>query len=251
MSGKVKRRVTAKSIAAVLREAIERGDYKPGDQLPGENLLIAEYGAARLTVRHALSMLQAEGLTVARRGVGVFVRTFSPVVRNGITRVNARPWGAGRSLWETEADGRTLTVESIEVRTDQQPPAEIATLLALPATATVATRERKYVLDGRPVMLATSYFPTDLVADTAVLAADTGPGGVYARLTEIGHEPRHFREDVIARMPTKAETELLQMDAATPVFVITRTAATKDAPVEINVMVCDASAYALRYDFDS
>jgi hypothetical protein len=31
---------------------------------------------------------------------------------------------------------------------------------------------------------------------------DTGPGGIYSRLADIGHGPARFTEDVSARMPT-------------------------------------------------
>jgi hypothetical protein len=31
---------------------------------------------------------------------------------------------------------------------------------------------------------------------------DTGPGGIYSRLADIGHGPARFIEDVSARMPT-------------------------------------------------
>ena len=56
-----------------LRDEIERGDYKPGDQLPAEPELIQQFGVSRITVRQALSDLAAEGLVVRRHGKGTFV----------------------------------------------------------------------------------------------------------------------------------------------------------------------------------
>lgn len=240
----------AETIAAELRDAIERGEYGPGDQLPGENSLIKDYGAARLTVRSALGMLQAEGLTTTRRGVGVFVRSFDPIVRNGISRVGARKWNAGRSVWDDETHGRRPTVDHIEIVAEADAPADVAAILD--SGAKVATRRRRYVLDGKPVIVATSYLPAKLVAGSQVLEEDTGPGGIYARLAELGHAPAHFREDIVGRMPTKAESEELAVPAGTPVFVLTRTAVTEQGDrVEVNVMVMDAGSYVLRYDFDA
>ncbi len=240
----------AEKIAADLRDAIERGEYQAGDQLPGENALIRDYGAARLTVRSALAMLQAEGLTTARRGVGVFVRTFDPIVRNGISRVAARKWKAGRSIWDDETRGRDRTVDSFQIVAEADAPSDIAAIFD--SNQKVATRRRRYLLDGKPVIVATSYLPANLVAGTAILDEDTGPGGIYARLAELGQAPAHFREDILSRMPTKAESEELAIPAATPVFVLTRTAVTEAGdPVEVNVMVLDASSYVLRYDFDA
>jgi DNA-binding GntR family transcriptional regulator len=66
-------------IAEDLRRAIQRGDMKPGSQLPSTTELIEDYGVARMTVRNALRLLRDEGLVVARQGKGVFVRsTYSP-----------------------------------------------------------------------------------------------------------------------------------------------------------------------------
>ncbi|MGW2092442.1 GntR family transcriptional regulator [Promicromonospora sukumoe] len=240
----------AEAIAAHLRDAIERGEYGPGDQLPGENTLIKDYGAARLTVRSALGMLQAEGLTTTKRGVGVFVRSFDPIVRNGISRVSARKWKAGRSVWDDETRGRRPTVDHFEIVPEVEAPRDVAAIFD--SNEKVATRRRRYSLDDKPVIVATSYLPADLVAGTRILDEDTGPGGIYARLADIGQSPAHFREDILSRMPTKAETEELAIPAGTPVFVLTRTAVTEAGdPVEVNVMVMDAGAYVLRYDFDA
>jgi GntR family transcriptional regulator len=99
--------------------------------------------------------------------------------------------------------------------------------------------------------LATSYLPAELVRGSAITQQDTGPGGTYARLAELGHAPTHFREDLRARMPQPEETDALDLPSAgTPVIDIVRTAYTDAGqPVEVNEMTLDASAYILRYDF--
>jgi GntR family transcriptional regulator len=114
-------------------------------------------------------------------------------------------------------------------------------------------RERRFVLDGQPIMLSTSYLPADIVRGSAITKEDTGPGGTYARLSELGHEPTRFREDVRARMPQPHEVTALDLPAsATPAIDIVRTAFTDDGdPIEVNEMTLDASAYILRYDFEA
>ena len=67
-----------KQIADHLREAIGRGRLLEGDQLPSEVQLMSHYGVARMTVRHALRLLQAEGLITAEHGRGVDVRARPP-----------------------------------------------------------------------------------------------------------------------------------------------------------------------------
>lgn len=68
-------------ISDALREKIETGQLRPGDRLPTERELVQEFGVARMTVRHALDILQIEGLIDRRRGRtgGTFVRSIPPV----------------------------------------------------------------------------------------------------------------------------------------------------------------------------
>jgi DNA-binding GntR family transcriptional regulator len=60
-------------LAAILREAIERGDYPPGRKIPSESQLVGEHGLARETVRKAVRVLAAEGLVEVVPGRGVYV----------------------------------------------------------------------------------------------------------------------------------------------------------------------------------
>ena len=213
---------------------------------------MAQHQVARMTARKALATLQTEGLTVTRQGAGVFVRNFRPIVRHSIPRLSERQWASGRDIWQADTDARTLEVDRIDVEPEAVPPEEIRVLLGLTGRQRVCSRARRYSLDGKPVLMATSYLPATLVAGTAITRQDTGPGGIYARLAEIGARPAHFQEDLIARMPSAPETQDLQIDAGTPVIHITRTAFTNEAqPVEVNRMILDAGAYVIRYDFDA
>jgi len=56
-----------------LREAIDRGELRPGDRLPPSRILAAELKIARGTVTNAIEQLLAEGLLEARIGSGTFV----------------------------------------------------------------------------------------------------------------------------------------------------------------------------------
>jgi len=60
-------------IAAILRDAIGRGDYPPGRAIPSETQLMQEHGVARLTARKAVRVLADEGLVEVVRGRGAYV----------------------------------------------------------------------------------------------------------------------------------------------------------------------------------
>ncbi|WP_432092934.1 GntR family transcriptional regulator [Streptomyces sp. bgisy100] len=237
-------------IADDLKQAIHAGRYGPGDRLPGENDLMATYEVARMTARQALGVLQNEGLAEARKGAGVFVRSFRPLRRHGIQRLAEEAWGNGRSLWSADDDGRTVAVDRASV--DEQPaPARVAAVLGLEEGDAVCVRSRRYVLDGKPVLLAVSYLPAALVSGSAITRQDTGPGGIYARLADLGHKPVHFREEIRSRMPSADEADGLELSMGTPVFLISRTAFTADGrAVEVNEMALDSASYVLEYDFD-
>jgi len=245
------RRPKYQRIADSLREAIRSGEYGPGDRLPGENDLMSTYGVARMTARQALSVLRDEGVVEARKGAGVFVRAFRPLRRRGIQRLARDQWGNGRSIWSADTENRSLEVDQISV-SEEEAPDGIRAVLDLADGETACVRRRRFVLDGKPVLLATSYLPMPLVAGSAITQEDTGPGGTYARFAELGHEPVHFREEIRSRMPSKDEAERLSMSAGTPVILICRTAFTDQGrPVEVNEMTLDAASYVLEYDFDA
>ncbi|MCB5166165.1 GntR family transcriptional regulator [Streptomyces bambusae] len=240
-------------IADELRAGIQSGRYGPGDRLPGENDLMAAHGVARMTARAALGVLQHEGLAEARKGAGVFVRGLwhSPTRRRGIQRLAQERWGAGRSVWADEAGERELVVDQVEVW-EEAAGEPVASVLGVAVGAAVWVRSRRFVLDGKPVMTAVSWLPGDIVAGTPVTEADTGPGGTYARLAELGFGPVRFREEIRSRMPSAEEAERLRLGAGTPVVVVVRTAfAEGGRVVEVNEMTLDAGSYVLEYEFDA
>lgn len=61
-------------VASAIRDQIQTGRLKPGDQLPTTQGLIDTYGVSYGSVRTALLILKAEGLIEGRQGEGVFVR---------------------------------------------------------------------------------------------------------------------------------------------------------------------------------
>ena len=60
-------------VAEVLRQRILRGVWKPGERLPTIEVLMQEFKVARITVRDAVKILEAEGLLEPRRGRGTLI----------------------------------------------------------------------------------------------------------------------------------------------------------------------------------
>lgn len=62
-----------RQLAGQLREAIERGDFKPGDMLPSMDDLAEKHKLNKATVRQALAELTAAGLVYSVPATGTFV----------------------------------------------------------------------------------------------------------------------------------------------------------------------------------
>jgi len=214
-----------KQIADHLRDQIAQGELAPGQALPSERVLMDTYGAARGTVRQAINVLKGEGLILVEHGRGSFVRPAPPVKRLASDRFARRHRQAGKAafLAELESEGREPSVEMLQLGRGKAP-GEIAVRLGLEKGAPVLIRHRRHLADGQPLELATSYIPWQLAKGTTMTHENSGPGGIYARIEELGHRLDHFTEDVAARMPTPDESRALILGPGVPVFQLVRTA---------------------------
>lgn len=251
MTDPAKRRAAGyQQIAAWLRGRIEAGEFAPGDKIPSENELMAQFSVEQPTARRALEVLKNEGLIYARRGAGTFVREFRPIRRISPDRLRSDVWGSGRSIWSVDLDARP-SARDVEVN-EEVAPDNIAFVLEVPTGSAAWVRRRRYFVEDRPVQMATSFYPAELVAGSPITAVNTGDGGAYARLAELGHKPVRFVEELRIRMPSNVERQTLQLPQGTPVADVTRTAYTEtDRAVEVTQMVLDSGSYILEYRFTS
>ena len=56
-----------------VKERLERKELGPGERLNSENELSELFGLSRQTVRHAIGVLEEEGIVVRRQGSGTYV----------------------------------------------------------------------------------------------------------------------------------------------------------------------------------
>lgn len=243
-------RAAFRQVADHIREAIESNRLREGDKIPSETHLMEHYGVARMTVRNALQVLQGEGLTVAEHGRGVFVRSRPPVRRLASDRFARRHREQGKAAFiaETEEAGAQPSVDSITVDVCR-PPGHVAERLNVSAEQKTIFRSRRYLINGQPVETAMSYIPQEIAASTAIAEVDPGPGGIYARLEDLGYCLDHFVEDVTSRMPLRHEIRALKLARGVPIIHLVRTAVTRDGrAVEVCDTVMSSDAYILSYE---
>jgi len=238
-------------IADELRKEIQRGEHAAGVRLPSGSELMARFGVARQTVQNAIDQLRAEGLVLSMAGRGWFVAEHKPIVRLARNRLTKAERTAGRGTFMSDAaTGGWRPSVTVEVRREVVP-TEVAAYLALDESSEVVVRDRVMRADADVVQLATSYLPVVIVSGTPIEAAETGPGGIYARLEELGFELTHFTEVVSARAPRPKEADLLQVPYGFPVIQVVRVAYVDDLPVEVNFIVMSSERFQLVYQIDA
>jgi GntR family transcriptional regulator len=243
----------SRRIADALRQAIKEGAYRPGDRLPSERELAAEYETARNTAREAVGILQAEGLVDVQHGKGAFVRRQAPMIRLGANRYSNRvrqETGLSPFRAEAQRQGKTARVEVPDI-SRVVPPADVAARLGVAEDQpSVVQRVNHYFADDEPVQTATTYIPWE-IAEGSVLAseANTGKGSIYGRFEELGHRITRAREEITARMPRPEETVALAIPPGVPVIEVLHTGIDQDGkPFEVTRFVMRADLNGLDYD---
>lgn len=238
-----------RSIAEDLRRRILAGELPAGAALPSENMLASQYGVADETARRALQLLATQGLTESRRGHDTRVRDFRPILRSGTKRLARSQWSGGHAIWQADLDERDYTVDRLVV--EERPcPEHIAPALGLEPGAPSVARDRRYLVEGTPVMLAVSYLSAQLVAGTSIAQPNPGPGGIYARLADLGRGPVGFKEQLRFRAAERDEADALALSVGAPLALIMRCAYVEDGTVvEVADMTLDASRYVLEWEF--
>ena len=245
------RRSRAADIAAKLRTAIRSGMYRPGMQLPSNSVLRDEHGAANMTIQNALKILRDEGLVEGRPGAGVFVRARPTVKRLSSKRLSRAERQAGRGAMMSDADAGGFTATSDTEVHFEHADAATAETLRIADGDEIVVRGRVMYADGVPVQMATSRLPRAITRGSRIEENDTGEGGSYARLEELGHLLDRAVETVASRLATVDEARLLRLHPGAPVFEVERVVFTADGtPVEVNRMVMVGERYELVYDID-
>lgn len=241
-------------LAAEIRAKISRGEYPRGSSLPSEAKLAEEHDVSRPVVNRALRLLRSEGLVRVERGRGTVVHEIPPIVRRATARYTKekREQGQSRGAFATELKEMGHEPRSVLAQLGPViPPDSVAEALRLETDEVTAIRRRHMFADDVPVQIATSYVPWSIAQGTAITQEDTGPGGTYSRLADLGHAVARFTERITARMPEADEAVVLRLAEDQAVYVVHHVAWTADdRPVEVTVHVMPVHQWHLEYEWE-
>lgn len=211
---------------------------QPGDLVPAETVLAAEFGVARMTVRAALNALEADGLVERIQGRGTFVRQ----------RPEPRAAGTLMSFQDqVRSWGRTPASRLVEAEVREASAAETTALQLTAATPRVVSIVRVRLADGIPLAVEYACFPPHL---SSLLDLDLEAGSLHRALHERGLRPTLGSSRLTAQR-AGADGEPLHVPADEPLLVETRLIVDQhSAPLEYTVSRYVGERYDLHVTFD-
>ena len=75
------------TVYETISEWLKEGKYKPGDKLPGENILAEQLNVSRGTLRQAMLLLQEDGFIVNQQGRGNIVLSAQRPAKAGLEKI--------------------------------------------------------------------------------------------------------------------------------------------------------------------
>ncbi len=226
-------------IAQELRGAMEdlRGAGEDDGEvaLPSEPALAEIFEVTRGTVRHALEILEREGLVVREKGRGTFMKRRR--VELDLTELGSITEHMTQHGWEPSY--RLLGVEEI------YPLPRAREALDIGEGETVWAIHRLRLANGEPVSVEESYIPRMTAPDLG--SQDLG-GSLYDLLqTRYGLKLGAAEQTIRTRQADSEEAVLLTINEGEPVFSITGTIKdADDTPVEYARSVWRGDRYDLQ-----
>jgi GntR family transcriptional regulator len=219
------------AMADDLRARIATGEYAPGQQIPTLPELCALYSVSSTTVRNALRLLRDEGLLEMRSKAGTIVRAAPAVHRLPHDRYRSHPEPATPY---TADEGIGWQEFRLDKRFERVPAdATLAELFGCPPGEPLLARHFRFYAEDRPTQLSTSYLRWSDVARTPVADPinEPWPGGTVAQLASLSITVTDIEEEFRAAMPSREESQALQLPPGTPVLRWTRRMLTADRRV--------------------
>jgi GntR family transcriptional regulator len=200
-------------IVQILREAIQDLDVSPDGanvEFPSEMELSEYFQVNRGTIRHALQLLEREGLIYREKGRGTFLRRRRveldlSTLCSTTADLKARGW---------TPDSQILSLEKIS------PSLHIQRFLELQPDALVWLVYRLRLADNEPISLQWSYVPVEIAPHLD--QEDLSSSLYYILKNSYGVELKSGDQKIRTRPATIEEGRILEIPEGAPVFEISR-----------------------------
>jgi GntR family transcriptional regulator len=233
-----------RQIAAQLRAQIRRGDWGPGEQLPSIPAIAQMYGVAKQTVQRTIDQLRIEGLLITKPGSGTYVRG----TRRKLNRLSRGRYGIQRG-YHADLAAR-YRQQLIEVGRSPAPE-EVADAFGVPTGTELVVRRHLVRTQDAAVEVGASWLRATDATGTSLERREAFGRPLYQEVEEVtGRRYRTATDHVTARLPTRDESEILQIRPDTPVLHLLHVAYDEQhRPIEVAVATWPGPVTALTEEY--
>jgi GntR family transcriptional regulator len=194
-----------------IKAAIDRGDLKPLDALPGERDIAEAFKVSRVTVRKALSGLVETGLLKQRQGSGTFVASPPQRVEQALSRLTS-------FSEDMRLRGFVPTVRWLGREISLASPREAMRLLLSPSEQ-VSRLRRLRLAGGVPMAIELATIPARYLPDPALVV-----DSLYTALEQRGCRPVRALQRLSAANLAADDAALLDVATGAAALAIDRLA---------------------------
>lgn len=132
-----------------LKKQIEKGKYRPGEQIPSERELTKIFNVSRTTIRQAVSYLEKDNLIYKIHGKGIFVS------ENIIKQELNTFYSFHDKMLSLGKKPSSIVISYKKVKCDKF----FSQLFKISSLSTIYCIQRLRLVDGIPAMFETTYLP--------------------------------------------------------------------------------------------
>ena len=203
----------------------------PGDPAPSERELVQQFGVARMTVRHALDVLVAQGMLERVPGRGTFVAKPHLDMQARLSSYTE----------EMQRRGKEPSSKTLMMREETAGPG-VARALDLNEGQPIVHWQRLRLADGLPMCLTDVYLSLDVFPD---FLDEEEPESLYERMATMGLTPNWGEDSVNAGGATDTEALHLDLEVDDPVLRVSRRAFCREVAVEVSRTTFRADRFTL------
>ena len=212
-----------RQIKDLMIQALEAGEWRPGQLIPSEQELAARFSVSQGTVRKAIDELAADNLLVRKQGKGTFVASHND------------PRALFRFLRLVPMDGDLSPPESIPLecwRAKAGP--EASRMLAIRPGDPIIIVRRILRFAGAPVVIDEIYLPGEVFPGLSIEVLQGWRGSLYSLFeTRFGLRMIRAQERLRAVAADRGVSDILNVPEGKPLLSVERVTYTYgDKPVE-------------------
>jgi GntR family transcriptional regulator len=212
-----------RQIKALILQALESGEWRPGQAIPSEQELASRFSVSQGTVRKAIDEMAADNLLVRKQGKGTFVASHSD------------PRALFRFLRLVPVDGDIAPPQSVPLDCWRAKAGQEASrMLCIELGAPIIIVRRLLKFAGKPVVIDEIYLPGEVFQGLTSEMLQGWNGSLYSLFeTRFGLRMIRAQERIRAVAADRNASEALKLAEGTPLLSVERVTYTYgDKPVE-------------------